>query len=217
MLKRRALPSGASRRVAGRGTVDQELIDSLSNELDSAMDELQRSDIALDNCQSSRSDIQRMQASSRARRTEYYQRQNERIAEQERALQATELALITSVPRNTAALAMVIITCRVRSLLCPDSLGSVRVVHMDLSAYTCPLPSSTETVEVRPLPLENEPLADTWEYLQCRILALPRYLCERLLELSLECSVRIQRPVWVAGVGEHTGQVLQGPILVGLR
>ena len=28
-----------------------------------------------------------MQASSRARRTEYYQRQNERIAEQDRALQ----------------------------------------------------------------------------------------------------------------------------------
>ena len=57
------------------------------------MDELQRSDIALDNCQSSRSDIQRMQASSRARHTEYYQRQNERIAEQERALQATTILL----------------------------------------------------------------------------------------------------------------------------
>ena len=57
------------------------------------MDELQRSDIALDNCQSSRSDIQRMQASSRARRTEYYHRHNERIAEQERALQATTILL----------------------------------------------------------------------------------------------------------------------------
>jgi len=44
-----------------------------------------------------------------------------------------ELALITSVPRDTAALAMVIITRRVRLLLCPDSLGSVRVVHLQLS------------------------------------------------------------------------------------
>ena len=43
------------------------------------MDELQRSDIALDTCQSSKVDILRMQASSRARRTEYYHRQNERI------------------------------------------------------------------------------------------------------------------------------------------
>ena len=128
-----------------------------------------------------------------------------------------ELALITSVPRDTAALAMVIIACRVRSLLCPGSLGSARFVHMDWSAYTCPLSPSTETVEVRPLPLENEPLADTQEYLQRRILAIPRYLCERFLELRLECSVRIQRPVRVAGVGEHMGQVLQGPILVGLR
>ena len=91
--KRRKLIHRASRRVAGRGAADQELIDSLSNELDSAMVELQRSDIALDNCQSSRSDIQRMQASSRARRTEYYHRQNERIAEQERALQATTILL----------------------------------------------------------------------------------------------------------------------------
>ncbi len=46
------------------------------------------------------------------------------------------LALITSVPRDTAA-------------LCPDPLGFVRVVHLDLSAGTCPFP------------LENEPLADT--------------------------------------------------------
>jgi len=72
--------------------VDQELIDSLSNELDSAMRELQVSNIALDTCQSSRADIQRMQASSRAR-TEYIQWQNERIAEQERALQATTARL----------------------------------------------------------------------------------------------------------------------------
>jgi thiamine biosynthesis lipoprotein ApbE len=50
--------------------------------------ELQRSNIALDTCQSSREDIQRMQASSRARRTAYIRRLNERIAEQERALQA---------------------------------------------------------------------------------------------------------------------------------
>ena len=68
--------------MAERGTADQELIVSLSNELDSALTE-----IALETCQSSRADIQRMQASSRARRTEYYQRQNERIAAQEQALQ----------------------------------------------------------------------------------------------------------------------------------
>jgi chromosome segregation ATPase len=58
------------------------LIVSLSNELDSALTE-----IALETCQSSRADVQRMQASSRARRTEYYQWQNERIAGQEQALQ----------------------------------------------------------------------------------------------------------------------------------
>ena len=85
--KRRKLIHQASRRVTGRGAADQELIDSLSNELDSTMAELQRSDIALDTCQSSKVDILRMQASSRARRTEYYRRQNERIAEQEQALQ----------------------------------------------------------------------------------------------------------------------------------
>ena len=55
--------------------------------------ELQRSNIALDTCQSSKADIQRMQASSRARRTEYIQRQNERITEQERAFQATTARL----------------------------------------------------------------------------------------------------------------------------
>ena len=49
--------------------------------------ELQRSDIALDNCQSGRANIQRMQAASSAGRTAYIQRQNERIAEQEQALQ----------------------------------------------------------------------------------------------------------------------------------
>ena len=71
------------------------------------------------------------------------------------------LALITSVPRDTAALAMFIITRCVCSLLCPDPLGFVHVVHLDLSAGTCSFPSSTETVEVSPLPLEIEPLADT--------------------------------------------------------
>jgi len=86
--KRRRLIHQASRRVAGQDTADQELIVSLSNELDSALTELQQSNIALDTCQSSRADVQRMQASSCARRTEYYQRQNERIAEQEQALQA---------------------------------------------------------------------------------------------------------------------------------
>ena len=85
--KRRRLIHQASRRVAGRDTADQELIVSLSNELDSALTKLQRSNIALDTWQSSRADVQRMQASSRARRTEYYQRQNKRIAEQEQALQ----------------------------------------------------------------------------------------------------------------------------------
>ena len=54
-----------------------------------------------------------------------------------------ELALITSVPPDTAALAMVVITRRARTLLCPDSLGLVRVIHLDLSAGTCPFPSST--------------------------------------------------------------------------
>ena len=49
--KQRKLIYQASRRVAGRGTADQELIVSLSNELDSAMLELQRSNIALDTCQ----------------------------------------------------------------------------------------------------------------------------------------------------------------------
>jgi len=85
--KRRKLLHQASRRVAGRGTADQELIISLSNELDSTLRELQQSNVALETCQSSRADIQRMQVSSRARRTEYYQRQNTRIAELEQALQ----------------------------------------------------------------------------------------------------------------------------------
>jgi predicted HicB family RNase H-like nuclease len=48
---------------------------------------LQEFNVALDICQQSKADIQRMQASSRARRTEYIQRQNERKAEQERTLQ----------------------------------------------------------------------------------------------------------------------------------
>jgi len=76
--KRRKLLHQASRRVAGRGTADQELIISLSNELDSTLRELQQSNVALETCQSSRADIQRMQASSRARRTEYIQRQKRR-------------------------------------------------------------------------------------------------------------------------------------------
>ena len=50
-----------------RGTADHELIIRLSNELDSARTELQQSIIALETCQSSRADIQRIQASSRAR------------------------------------------------------------------------------------------------------------------------------------------------------
>jgi hypothetical protein len=47
---------------------------------------------------------------------------------------------------------------------------------------------------VRPLPFENEPLADMQEDLQCRILAIPWHLRERLFELCCESSVRIQRP-----------------------
>ena len=45
-----------------------------------------------------------------------------------------ELALISSVPRDSAALLIVIITRRV---------CTVRVVHLDLSAFTCPLPCAT--------------------------------------------------------------------------
>ena len=73
----------------------------------------------------------------------------------------TELTLISPVPRDTAALAMVIITRRVSTLFCPNPLGSIRVVHFDFSTYTCALPTSAQTVEVHPLPLENEPLSDT--------------------------------------------------------
>jgi hypothetical protein len=71
------------------------------------------------------------------------------------------LALITSVSRDTATLALVIVTRCVCTLLCPNPLGFAGVVHLDLSAGTCPFPASTETVEVSPLPLENEPLVDT--------------------------------------------------------
>ena len=60
---------------------------SLFNELDSAMLELQRSNITLDTCQSSRADTQRMQASSRARRTDFVCQQQERIVEQDRLIQ----------------------------------------------------------------------------------------------------------------------------------
>jgi hypothetical protein len=85
--KRRKLIHQASRRVTGRTTADQELIARLSNELDEAMHQLQESNVALNICQQAREDIQRMQASSRAQRTGYIQRQNEQIAEQARTLQ----------------------------------------------------------------------------------------------------------------------------------
>jgi hypothetical protein len=62
----------------------------------------------------------------------------------------TKLTLISPVPQDTAALAMVIITRRVSTLFCPDPLGSVRVVHLDLPP-----------LYLRPLPLENESLTDT--------------------------------------------------------
>ena len=52
--KRRKLIHQACRRVSGRVTADQELIDGLSNELDAAMRELQKSNVALDNCQQSK-------------------------------------------------------------------------------------------------------------------------------------------------------------------
>ena len=69
--KRRKLIHHVSRRVSGRAAVDQELIVSLSNELSSAMRQLQESNVALDNCQQSKADIMKMQASSRACRTGY--------------------------------------------------------------------------------------------------------------------------------------------------
>ena len=87
--KRRKLIHNASRLVAGRAAADQELIVSLSNELSSAMRQLQESNVALDNCQQSKAEISRMQASSRARRSGYIQQQQERIAEQKRILQET--------------------------------------------------------------------------------------------------------------------------------
>ena len=68
--KRRKLIHHASKRVTGRAAADQELIVSLSNELDSAMRQLQESNVALDICQ-----------------------QRERIEEQERVLQATTARL----------------------------------------------------------------------------------------------------------------------------
>ena len=86
--KRRKLIHQASRRATGRATADQELIISLSNELGSAMHQLQESNVALNTCQQSKEDIMRMQASSRARRSEYIRRQNEQIEEQARSLQA---------------------------------------------------------------------------------------------------------------------------------
>jgi hypothetical protein len=69
--KRRKLIHQAGRRVAGRTTADQELIDSLSNELETTMQQLQESNVALDNCQQSKTEIRRLQAISRAQRTDF--------------------------------------------------------------------------------------------------------------------------------------------------
>ena len=61
--KRSKLIHHASRRVPGRAAADQELILNLSNELSSAMRQLQDSNIALDIYQQSKKDIMKMQAS----------------------------------------------------------------------------------------------------------------------------------------------------------
>jgi hypothetical protein len=55
--------------------------------------QLQESNVALDICQQSKKDIMKMQASSRARRTEYVRQQRERIEEQERVLCETTARL----------------------------------------------------------------------------------------------------------------------------
>ena len=60
--KRRKLIHQTSRFVAGRATTDQKMIVSLSNELDSAMRQLQEFNVALDVCQKSKVDIQQMHA-----------------------------------------------------------------------------------------------------------------------------------------------------------
>ena len=68
--KRRRLIHQASRRIIGRKAADQELIVSLFNELDSAMLQLQESNVASDNGQQSKTEIQRLQAISRDQRTD---------------------------------------------------------------------------------------------------------------------------------------------------
>ena len=55
--KRRKLIHQASMRVSGRVAADHALIDSLSNELDATMRDLQDSNVALDNCQRSKREI----------------------------------------------------------------------------------------------------------------------------------------------------------------
>jgi hypothetical protein len=74
-------------RVSGRVAADQALIDSLSNELDALMRDLQDSNVALDNCQRSKREISRLQVQSCGQRVEFARWQRERIGEQERALQ----------------------------------------------------------------------------------------------------------------------------------
>jgi hypothetical protein len=90
--KWRKLIHHASRRITGRAAADQQLIVSLSNELESAMRQLQESNVALNICQRSKKDIMKMRASSRSRRTEYVRQQWERIEEQERVLSETTAA-----------------------------------------------------------------------------------------------------------------------------
>ena len=68
--KRRRLIHQASRRIIGRKAADQELIVSLFNELDSAMLQLQESNVASDNGQQSKTEIQRLQAISRGQCTD---------------------------------------------------------------------------------------------------------------------------------------------------
>jgi hypothetical protein len=72
--KRRELIHQASRRVSARVAADQALIDSLSNELDATMRDLQDSNVALDNCQQSKTEISRLQDISRGQRVEFARR-----------------------------------------------------------------------------------------------------------------------------------------------
>jgi myosin heavy subunit len=87
--KRRKLIHHASRRVSGRAEANQELIISLSNELEVAMRQLQESNVALNTCQQSK----KMQHTSRWRRAEFHRQQQERIVQQDQVLRETTARL----------------------------------------------------------------------------------------------------------------------------